>query len=99
MFLFKAAADDEDGPETLGVDGAVIVGLPGVVEVFLVAVKDGVVDEAPKEERRELALLLVAPNLRLEDMFRLFLVGKSYYPYNLFLYLQYSCDKWYDEKI
>lgn len=69
MFLFKAAAEDEDGPETLGVDGAVIVGLPGVVEVFLVAVKDGVVDDAPKEERRELALLLVAPNLRLEDIF------------------------------
>ena len=77
MFLFKAAADDEDGPETLGVDGAVMVGLPGVVDVFLVADKDGVVDDAPKEERRELALLLVAPNLRLEDIFSLFLVCKS----------------------
>ena len=80
MFLFKAAAEDEDGPETLGVDGAVMVGLPGVVEVFLVAVKDGVVDEAPKEERRELALLLVAPNFRLDDIFCSFLVCKSCYP-------------------
>ena len=76
MFLFKAAAEDEDGPETLGVDGAVIVGLPGVVDVFRVADKDGVVDDAPKEERRELALLLVAPNFRLEDILWLIHVYK-----------------------
>ena len=98
MFLFKAAAEDEDGPETLGVDGAVMVGLPGVVEVFLVAVKDGVVDDAPKEERRELALLLVVPNLRLEDIFWLFLVCKSCQHFcNFFFainfYFKYSYDK------
>ena len=85
LFLLNAAAEDEDGPETLGVDGAVMVGPAGVVdnlpvleeyssafEVFLVPVKEDVVDAAPNEERRELALLFVVPSLREDDIFWVF---------------------------
>ena len=67
--VFLKAADDDDGPEALGVDGAVTVGPTGVVdsllvidkcpgaELFLLLGKDEVEDAVPKEERRELALL------------------------------------------
>ena len=74
--------EDEEGPETLGVDGAVIVGLAGVVvdnlpvfeeyssvfEAFLAPVNEEVEEAAPKDERRELALLFVAPSLRVDDI-------------------------------
>ena len=67
--LFFKAAEDKDGPEALGVDGAVIVGPTGIfaslwvtdtcpgTEPFRLFWKEEVDDAAPKEERRELALL------------------------------------------
>ena len=84
LFLFNAAAEDEEGPETLGVDRAVMVGLAGVVvdnlpvldeyssvfEAFLAPVKEEVVEAAPNEDRRELALLFVVPSLRVDDIIR-----------------------------
>ena len=76
-FVLLRAADDEDGPE--GVDAAVTVGPAGAVdslpvlvvgpgvEFFLVPKSEDVVEPAPMEERRELALLLV-PNFRVDDI-------------------------------
>ena len=92
LFLFNAAAEDEEGPETLGVDGAVMVGLAGVVvdtfpvldeysrvlETFLAPFKEEVVDAAPNEDLRELALLFVVPNLRLDDIIRQTFVCQSF---------------------
>ena len=82
MVLLRAA-DDEDGPDILAVDGAVMVGPPGVLdcrrtvfvecsvaEPFLFPISEEVVDPAaPKDERRELASLRV-PNLRVDDIIR-----------------------------
>ena len=81
MVLLRAA-DDEDGPDILAVDGAVMVGPTGVldclrtvfvecsvVEPFLFPSTEEVVDPAPKDERRELASLRV-PNLRVDDIIR-----------------------------
>ena len=69
MVFLKTAQEDE-GPDTLGVDGAVIVGPAGVldcrcdfdkgpvVEPFLLYAKDNDEDaDAPKEEDLELELL------------------------------------------
>ena len=77
-FVLLRAADDEEGPE--GVEAAVTVGPAGGavdslpvldvwpgVEFFLFPKSEDVVEPAPIEERRELALLLV-PNFRVDDI-------------------------------
>ena len=58
----------------VGLAGVVVDNLPvldeysSVFEAFLAPVKEEVVEAAPNEDRLELALLFVVPNLRVDDI-------------------------------
>ena len=68
----------------VGLAGVVVDTFPvldvqsSVFETFLVPVKEELVDAAPNEDLRELALLFVVPSLRLDDIIRQTFVCKSF---------------------
>ena len=68
----------------VGLAGVVVDTFPvldvqsSVFETFLAPVKEELVDAAPNEDLRELALLFVVPSLRLDDIIRQTFVCKSF---------------------